>query len=208
MQRFVAAGIWLILTVTATVTVWEAVSVVAADVTDRPAPVVAPHQVAVALKNGSSTTIVASLTPPNTAATAPPPPTTRGVAPTTAPRTVTTPATAPAAPPTTSAPLTTTTTTPPPPPPATPPTTAPPTGARATYSTGGGVVTVACTGVASIELVAAVPFDGYQAVVFSGGPNFVALSFVNGKGGNFPVGASCAFGQPFQFQSSGSHRGP
>jgi hypothetical protein len=199
---------WLILTLAATVIVWEAVSVVAADVTDRPAPVVAQHEVAVALKNGSSTTILAPLTPPNTAATVSLPPTSRGVTPTTAPRTVTTPITASAAPPTTAAPVTTTTTTSPPRPAATPPTTAVPTGARATYSTGGGVVTVACTGVSSIELVAAVPFDGYQALVFSGGPNFVALSFVNGSGGNFPVGASCAFGQPFQFQYSGSHPGP
>jgi hypothetical protein len=136
------------------------------------------------------------------------PPTNHGVTATTGLQPATTPTTASAAPPTTAAPVTTTTTLPPARPAATPPATAAPTGARATYSTGGGVVTVACTGVASVELVAAVPFDGYQALVFTGGPNFVALSFVNGKGGNFPVGASCAFGQPFQFQYSGSHPGP
>ncbi|MGH9123363.1 MAG: hypothetical protein ACRDZ8_01375 [Acidimicrobiales bacterium] len=83
-------------------------------------------------------------------------------------------------------------------PPTTPPTTA---GATATYSTPGGVVLVACTGPASIRLVAALAADGYQAVVVTGGPNFVALS-VLGQGHNYPLGAACAFGQPYEFSSN------
>jgi hypothetical protein len=208
-RRYLAAGIWLVMTVTSTFIVWEAVSVVAADVTDRPAPVVAEKAVAVDLKNGSSTTTT----------TAAPPAVPHPVTPTTTSRpggagvTVTTvpggsvsaspgvsgsggpaPAVATPSPPTTQAPVHST---------ATPPSTAASaaTGGTATYSTGGGVVAVACTSFNTIRLVAAAADDGYQALVFSGGPQFVAVNFV-GMGHNYPVAAACVFGQPFEFNKS------
>ena len=202
MQRYLAAGIWLVLTIAATSIVWEAVSLVAADVTDRPAPVVASHDVAAALHAAGSTTTVAATTPP------PPPPTTAPTQttrpPTAAPTTLSNTVARPPAttlptftPSPTTVPVHATTV------PATTPPTAPPTtsGATATYSTPGGVALVACTGPASIRLVAALAADGYQAVVVSGGPNFVALSFI-GQGKNYPVGAACAFGQPYQFKNN------
>jgi hypothetical protein len=208
-RRSLAAGIWLVMTVTATLIVWAAVSVVAADVTDRPAPVVAHHDVVVALQAGSeqSTTTTVAPAPPSTSALAPrstvtsrpttstsgrsgPPGSIVGAVATT---------TIPAAPPTTKAPqhppVSTTTTT----------TTMAPSGGTATFTNAGGSVAVACTSSGSIRLVAAFPADGFQAVVWSGGPFVVQVNFV-GQGRNLPISAACVFGQPFRgndFQPGG-----
>jgi hypothetical protein len=201
-RRFLAAGIWLALTVTATAIVWAAVSVVAADVTDRPAPVVAHRDVVVALGGSSAPAGVATTALPNVsptattrpagAVTATTAPVGRGGAPVTAAVTTTTPPPTTTRPPTRTsvAPVTAAPTTAPPP-------TAPP-GATATYSTDGGAVGVACTGFNSIRLVVALPNDGYQAIVTSGGPYFVQVNFV-GHGRNLPVGAACVFNVPFEF---------
>jgi len=186
------------MTIVATAIVWEAVSVVASDVTDRPAPVVAQRDVVVALKNGSSTTTTVptalSVAPRTVPATKPASgatftvPTTPAVrtGPATASPGAATTTTVPVAPTPTTVPSRTTT-----------PTTAAPAGGTATYSTAGGVVAVACTGFNTIKLVAALPYDGFQAFVVSGGPQFVGVSFV-GAGQNVPVGAACFFGQPFE----------
>jgi hypothetical protein len=198
-RRYFAAGIWLVLTITATFIVWTAVSVVAADVTDRPAPVVAHRDVIVALAGSNAPTTTTTAT-----TVAPPPPrttpTTTGSPATTAPAT-TVPSGLPGTP---SGPVVTTTIPPPPTTkapahPVAPTTTvAPPVGGTATYSTDGGVVAVACTGFSTIRLVAALPNDGYQAVVISTGPTFVAVNFANGAR-NRLVGAACAFGVPFEY---------
>ena len=189
--------------------VWAAVSVVAADVTDRPAPVVAHHEVVAALEGGSSgpasTTVPAAVAVPTTARAATPStaapagripvptPTVPGRVPTTTTVTIAPPATVPGrvVAPTTLPPVTA------------PPTTVATGPGTASYSTGGGVVTVACTGVYSIRLVAALPADGYQAVVLSGGPYFVQVNFL-GHGHNIPVTAACVFGQPFEGTQPGS----
>ncbi len=204
MRRYLAAGIWLVLTVSATAIVWAAVSVVAADVTDRPAPVVAHRDVVVALGGSSTpagvaTTAVARVSPtvttrPASTVTVTTAPVGRGgPAVTAAATTTTTP------PPTTTKPPTRTSVAPTTVPPTTtaPPATAPP-GATATYSTDGGAVGVACTGFNTIRLVVALPNDGYQAIVTSGGPYVVQVNFV-GHGRNLPVGAACVFNVPFLF---------
>ncbi|MDQ6616728.1 MAG: hypothetical protein M3083_18780 [Actinomycetota bacterium] len=205
MRRYLAAGIWLAMTVTATLIVWAAVSVVAADVTDRPAPVVAHRDVVVALQGGSSghsttttTTVGPRSAPPAPASVTRPtvtsggrsgPPAGVAVAPA--------PTTTALSPPTTKPPAR-----PGPPPTTTPPTTVAPTGASATYSTDGGSVAVACASATSIQLVAALPADGFQAVVTTGGPFFVQVNFV-GQGRNIPVSAVCFFALPFQLNKGG-----
>ncbi len=198
-RRYLAAGLWVVLTVTATVIVWAAVSVVAADVTDRPAPVVAHRDVVVALQAASTTTTTTSAVaaPPRTAApvtsstvasrpttTIPGGPTPTVPPPVFAPTTTTAPAAH-------GTPTTKATTKP------STPTTAPAVGGTATYSNSGGTVAVACTSFSSIRLVAALPNDGFQAVVTTPGPLFVQVNFV-GPGQNLAISAICFFGQPFQ----------
>jgi hypothetical protein len=177
--------------------VWAAVSVVAADVTDRPAPVVAHHDVVVALNGGTpvdSTTSTAPARPsvpvvPSSVASRPATTVSGGRSiPSTTP-VVTTTTTVPP-------PVTTSTTNPPAHPVPAPTTTAPAVGGTATYSNDGGVVSVACTSFDTIRLVAALPNDGFQAVVLTPGPLFVQVNFV-GQGRNLPVSALCLFGQPF-----------
>jgi cytoskeletal protein RodZ len=206
-RRYLAAGIWLALTVAATLIVWAAVSVVAADVTDRPAPVVPHRDVVVALQAGSAssseTTTTASATTTTTRSARPVPATTA------TPRTPTTSApggTGAAGGPAVAAPTTTTVatsapTTRAPVHPPSPPTTLAPTAGTAAYSNTGGTVAVACSGFNFIRLVTALPNDGFQAVVFSSGPFFVQVNFV-GAGGNLPVAAICIFGQPFQIKGT------
>ncbi len=79
--------------------------------------------------------------------------------------------------------------------PASPPTTKP---ARptATYSTSGGVVRVACNGL-FIDLVSAIPSNGYTVKVVAGGPGNVDVRFL-GYGQEHSVKAAC-FGQPFRY---------
>jgi hypothetical protein len=195
-RRSLAAGIWLALTITATLIVWAAVSVVAADVTDRPAPVVAHRDVVVALQAGAehpptttTTTTVPRLVPPTAAPPVTSRPATTVVGNRGAPTTITIlppPPTTPRAPTTTKAPARPTTTT----------TLIPP--GTATYSTAGGSVAVACIGYNSIRLVAALPNDGFQAVVVSGGPFGVQVNFL-APGRNISVSAACFFSQPFEY---------
>jgi hypothetical protein len=197
------------MTVVATFIVWEAVSVVAADVTDRPAPVVAHRDVVVALQGGSSQPAASSTTSIPTSTTAP-----RAAAPTTTvPRASAPPTTAGASPgrspggPTFNPVTSTTVATPPPTTPAShpvvPTTLAPPVGGTATYSTAGGVVGVGCTSFDTIRLIAALPNDGFQALVSSSSGLFVQVNFI-GQGRNIPVGAACVFGQPFPINEKAS----
>jgi hypothetical protein len=212
-RRPLAAGIWLTLTVTATLIVWAAVSFVAADVTDRPAPVVAHRDVVVALQAGATdegtttTTLPSSTARPGTGAGTTKAPTSSTSAPAGG-RTVTTisggrngPATGPVFGQGTAASASTVAT----PPPSSPQlrpgptttTTAAAVGGTATFSNAGGAVTVACTSFDTIRLVAALPNDGYQAVVVSSGGFYVQVNFVSG-GTTLSISAACVFGQPFQ----------
>jgi hypothetical protein len=207
LHRLFAVGLWLAATVASTAMVWAATSIVAADVTDRPAPVVAHDDVVSELEAGSSvigmtTTSTtravsgpASTVPASGQAAAPAGPNVPlpGTAPPGAPQAGAT--AAPAAPPTT------TRTTPaagvgvvPAPGPVGPP--ASQAGPSATYSTDGGVVRVACTGV-FIDLVSAIPSDGYSVNVVADGPENVDVRFV-GSGQELSVKAVCS-GEPIRY---------
>lgn len=74
----------------------------------------------------------------------------------------------------------------------------PPMGSRpsATYSTDGGVARVACTGV-FIDLVSAIPINGYTANVVADGPENVDVRFV-GFGQELSVKAVCS-GEPIRY---------
>lgn len=210
MRRFLAAGIWLALTVTATVIVWTAVSYVAANVTERPGPVVPHQQVALALQAGSAQEAAPTTTTTTVAAHSRPPSSTLPSNPVGSPTTVsapttTTPTTVPVETPPTTAPTTATTK------PAQPVTTttalAPIVGGTAAYSTDGGIVGVGCTSFETIRLLAALPADGYRAAVFSGGPHYVAVDFL-GNGRSIAVGSACVFGQPFEYTEGSGPPGP
>ncbi|MDQ3573996.1 MAG: hypothetical protein M3404_03625, partial [Actinomycetota bacterium] len=56
LPRLLAAGLWLTVTLASTALVWTATSVVAADVTDRPASVLAHEDVVNELESGSAAT--------------------------------------------------------------------------------------------------------------------------------------------------------
>ena len=175
-RRYLTAGIWLATTVGATALVWTATSVVAGDVTDRPAPVLAQREVVQALQvdppgDRTTTTVTTPRTPTSTVArsAAPTPPLVGPVQPP-APEAG---AALPPPPPATS----TTTASLPTANPTTPPTTARPVDPTATFSTAGGVVTSSCTGY-FIRLVAATPTDGYAAEVLDRGPATVDVHFV------------------------------
>ncbi|HVF13395.1 MAG TPA: hypothetical protein VM942_02280 [Acidimicrobiales bacterium] len=191
LSRLFATGLWLAVTVASTAMVWMATSIVAADVTDRPAPVVAHRDVVSELASvtgPTTTTTVPSETPPTTV------PPSRGPVATrpnpAVPVVPTSPTTVPAV---TIAPL------PPPavaPPPATPPTTQSPPLPTATYATSGGVVRVACNGVV-IELIYAIPGDGYSVKVLASGPGNVDVVFSR-PGQRVPVKVVC-FGEPIRY---------
>ena len=185
MPRLFAVGLWIVATLISTTIVWTATSTVAADVTDRPAPVVPRRDVVSELATVPSTTATTTATtlpaptsttrprttvPRNTPTTAPAPPTTR-----------------PAAPPTTAAA---------PPPVTAPPTTQAPSRATATYPTPGGVVRVACDGIL-IQLLSATPADGWSAVVVNRGPVTVEVNFIR-LGQVATVKAVC-LGQPIRY---------
>jgi cytoskeletal protein RodZ len=181
------AGLWLVVTMVSTAIVWTATSTVAADVTDRPAPVV-PHRDVVSQLQSS---------PPE-----PRPPTTatRPSTSTTRPRT-TVPRNAPVtAPPTTqpalSPPPASTTTVAAAPTATAPPTTQVPLRPTATYSTAGGVVRVSCDGF-FIRLLSATPTDGYRVIVTAGGPVNVEVHFVRFSQ-DVSVKVIC-FGQPIRY---------
>lgn len=184
-----AAGLWLSVTAGATGMVWMATSLVAADVTDRSAPVIAPREVASALESSA-----AGRAPATTTTTNPRPTTTSRAAPptTSAPPTTRAPAATPTTVPTAS---TSTVKAPPTTPPAPTSTTQLPANA-ATYSTAGGVVRVSCNGVL-ITLVSAIPNNGFAVDVVARGPANVDVHFL-GFGQNLSVQAVC-FGQPIRY---------
>ena len=182
MPRLFAVGLWLVATLISTAIVWTATSTVAADVTDRPAPVVPRREVVSQLATvpstkattttlpatTSTTRVVRTTVARNSPTTAPAPPTTRAAAPTTVAA----------------------------PPPATTTTTLAPSGPTATYPTAGGVVRVVCDGVL-IHLLSATPADGWSVVVVTGGPLTVEVRFVR-LGQTATVKAVC-FGQPVRY---------
>jgi len=209
-----AVGLWLAATVASTGLVWAATSIVAADVTDRPAPVVAHDDVVSELESGSSvvgttttsttkavsgpaSTVPASTVPASGQAAAPAGPNVPlpGAAPPGAPQGGV--VIAPVAPPTT------TRTTPaagvgvvPAPGSVGQPTSQAGSRPSATYSTDGGVVRVACTGV-FIDLVSAIPLNGYAVNVVADGPENVDVRFV-GSGEELSVKAVCS-GEPIRY---------
>jgi hypothetical protein len=200
-RPFVAVGLWLGLTASATAIVWAGTSTVAANLTDRPAPVVAHGDVVTALESGAPE--LAETTPGITApgAGAPPPnvqsddsgstpPSANELA--SGPSASDSPEPEEAAPPPPETPA--------PVDPGTPPTTQPPpTGPSETYSTPGGTVTVACENNFFIRLVSASPNPGYETRVGSAGPYTVEVSFVRSGFGSF-VSAFC-MGQPVRAYS-------
>jgi cytoskeletal protein RodZ len=192
LSRVLAVGLWLAVTVASTAMVWAATSIVAADVTDRPPAVVAHEDVVSELASGSTVPTA----PPTTTTTLRPAGTTttvaaRGQAPAGPATTVARQSPLVTAPPVTSPPTPTTL----PRAPATPTTPAP---ARptATYATVGGVVRVACNGLL-IELVSAIPNNGYSVKVPVNGPANVEVHFVKG-GQDVEVKAVC-FGEPIRY---------
>lgn len=201
LPRSFASGLWLAATVASTAMVWTATSIVAADVTDRPARVLAHQEVVSALESGPSAAKAAptsTTAKPATTTTTTVPARGRGSTPTSAgppalgatpPQALQPGATTPALPP-----PTTPTTAPAPRPVSPPPTQAPrPT---ATYSTPGGVVGVACNGF-FIDLISAIPSNGYAVEVVAGGPVNVDVHFRR-AGQELSVKVVC-FGQPIRY---------
>lgn len=208
LRRLIATGTWLATTAAATTMVWMATSVVAADVTDRPARVVARADVVVALKTGAPG---ADTTPAVTAATAPtstvprrrpsrvvPVPPAPGRPTTEPPPQEPEPTTTPTLPPVTA----------PPAPPSPPPTTQPSPNPVAAFATAGGTVTVACNGYL-IRLVTATPGDGYSVDVLDRGPATVDVHFT-GSDGEVRVRVVCFGGGPIRIpdQHEQSGRAP
>ncbi len=194
-RRLLAVGLWLCVTAAATAIVWAGTSTVAADLTDRPAPVVAHQDVVNALQSDAPAPETAPGISAPEASGPPPTVTPGGSGPALATPGAALPGTSPSASPSAG------TATPPPAPEtppitdaASPPTTQAPKGPTATYSTAGGVVTVACRNSFFIELVSATPNNGYSVNVVTGGPYFVEVHFVR-AGRDEPVWAYC-LGQP------------
>lgn len=170
LRRFLTVALWLATTASATGLAWAATSVVAGDVTDRPAPVVAQREVVEALRADPPAVTTPSTTQAPPPATPDPDPPAPSTAPAEPPSPLPAMPTTTVAPPvsTTTAPVAVTTTVPPVA--GTPPT---PTGA---FSSAGGVVTVTCTGF-FIRLVTASPADGYAVEVLDRGPATVDVHF-------------------------------
>lgn len=192
-RRLLTAGIWLATTGAATAMVWTATSVVVADVTDRPPPVVPREEVVQALEEAIpgpeatppvETPTTTSTSPRRATTTAPPPGASASPAPD--------PGTTVPPPPPTSTTTTTTTA------PATPPSTAPPApDPTGTFSTTGGVVTATCSGY-FIRLVAATPADGYAVEVLDRGPASVDVHFKGRGGDEIRVRLVCFGGRPIR----------
>ena len=184
MPRLIAVGLWIVATLVSTTIVWTATSTVAADVTDRPAPVVPRREVVSELATVPSTTVTTTTTtlPVPTSTTRPR---------TTVPRN--SPTTAPAPPTTRPAPSTTSAA---PPPVTASPTTQAPSRATATYPTPGGVVRVACDGIL-IQLLSATPADGWSAVVVDRGPVTVEVNFI--RLGHVATVKAVCLGQPIRY---------
>jgi len=195
-SRLLAVGLWLAVTAAATAIVWAGTSTVAADLTDRPAPVIAHQDVVNALQSDApAPETTPGISPPAPDATGAPsaadptgddaavptpgatPPGVSGSE--TPPAIAGVPAPVPAAPPTTVV---------------SPPTTQAPQGPTATYSLAGGTVTVACTNGFFIGLVSATPNNGYAVNVVAAGPYYVEVHFVR-AGRDDPLWAYC-LGRP------------
>lgn len=193
LSRVLAVGLWLAVTVASTAMVWAATSIVAADVTDRPPAVVAHEDVVSELASG---TTVPTARPTTTTTLRPPATTTtvaaRGQATAGPSTTVARQSPVVTAPPVTSPPTPTTLARAP----ATTPTTQAPARPTATYATVGGVVRVACNGLL-IELLSAIPNNGYSVKVPVNGPANVEVHFVKG-GQDVEVKAVC-FGEPIRY---------
>ena len=195
-------GLWLGVTAIATAVVWAGTSTVAADLTDRPPPVVAHRDVVEALQpgDGGPETDPGITTPGAGGPTS----TVGGPARSAAPA-----ADAPAAggpgsaaqPPSVAAPAPTTT--PPTTRPSSPPTTQVPPRPTATFSTAGGSATVGCSGPFYFfaELVSARPSNGYAVNVVSAGPYYVEVHFVR-PGRDEPLWVYC-LGQPIRTYGGG-----
>ncbi|MGI9033734.1 MAG: hypothetical protein ACR2HY_08680 [Acidimicrobiales bacterium] len=197
LPRLLGAALWLVATLASTAMIWTATSIVAADVTDRPPSVVAHRDVVSELQSGPPATPAppTSTAPKLGSPTGPPadrgkasagpsstlPASSQSPQPGTANPS---PAPVPAAPgPTLSIP-------------AGPPVSQPPSPPTATYSTNGGVVSVACNGF-FIELTSAIPANGYSVKVVSGGPANVDVHFL-ATGQDISVKVVC-FGQPIRY---------
>ncbi len=195
-RRLLAVGLWLCVTGAATAIEWAGTSTVAADLTDRPPPVVAHRDVVDALQPGEpGAETEPGITTPGARGPA-------STVPSGAPRSAAPTADAPAAgasgsatpPPNAAAPAPTTA--PPTTRPSSPPTTQAPPRPTATFSTPGGSATVGCTGPFYFfaELVSATPNNGYAVNVVSAGPYYVEVHFVR-PGRDEPLWAYC-LGQP------------
>ena len=194
MRRLIASGTWLATTAAATAMVWAATSVVAADVTDRPAAVLPQRQVVIALQTGSEADTAPAVTAAPTSTTTAPAPAQQPrnqspQPPDTVPApTFTPPSTLPPPDPTPSPTV--------PPPVTPPPTTQPSPNPTATYSTAGGTVTATCSGY-FIRLVSATPTDGYAVEVLDRGPATVDVHFT-GRGAEIQVRVVCFGGAPLR----------
>ena len=206
LPRSFASGLWLMATVASTAMVWTATSIVAAEVTDRPARVLAHQDVVSALESGppvARSAPTSTTAKPTTTSSSTVPVRDRGAAP------VSPGSPAPAAPLSQSLqpgvitpalpPPTTPTTAPgarPAPRPVSPPPTQAGPRATATYSTAGGVVGVACNGF-FIDLISAIPSNGFAVEVVAGGPVNVDVHFRR-AGQDLSVKVVC-FGQPIRY---------
>ncbi len=235
LPRLFAAGLWLVVTVASTAVVWAATSIVAADVMERPVSVIAHRDVVSELKSGSSAanpTSISTAPATNGSTSTTPSPDGRSVPgspPAPVPTAPMSPAPKPvpgsqasqpgapsplspqpgvaAAP---SSPFISVTTAPSASPsnhPESPPITQPPYSPAVTYSTSGGAVRVACSG-SSINLISAIPSNGYAVNVVADGPANVDVRFM-GSGPEQSVQAGCLSGQPFRYSGHGPPgRGP
>jgi hypothetical protein len=185
----------MLVTALATAMVWTATSIVAADVTDRPAPVVAHRDVVSELASGANGPGTPA-TPTTTSTSTVPParrPAGSGGPPASVPVTTTA---RPAQPNATVAPPPAAVKTSPTTVPVTTSTTQPSGPNSATYSTAGGVVGVACSGF-FITLQYAIPANGFAADVTARGPANVEVHFVR-PGQDLSVKAVC-FGRPIRY---------
>lgn len=198
LPRVLATGLWLAATVGSTALVWAATSVVAADVTDRPPAVVALRDVEDELAANPALTATPTSTttqaqrPSGPRSTAVPGGATNPASPQLPPRSPAPQAgvTFPSSPATTTPPAQSS------PRPVTPPPTQRAQRPTATYSTPGGVVKVACDGDV-IDLIFAIPSNGYSVKVEAAGPGNVDVRFLrSGRGSS--VKAACS-GQPFRY---------
>ena len=192
-------ALWLGVTAASTAMVWTATSIVADDVTDRAATVLARQDVVSELASAAEPATTSPTRPTTTTSTvasrgrgpapvgpnAPlptaPQPQQPAVTPAPASASTTAPS-APQAPPTTR--------------PTSPPTTQASPNPSATYSTSGGVVRVTCNGF-FIALTSAIPSNGYAVNVVAAGPVNVEVHFIR-SGQDVSVKAVC-FGQPIRY---------